>query len=97
MGQNSMTHHRYELPIPGPAADNKDAREILRMWGAGGKQCISVDTQDEGGPAGWGIVPVDLARHVAVAYEQSGEMKGSEVLDRIKRAFEANWGKRKGR
>jgi hypothetical protein len=94
MGQNSMTHHRYELPIPGPAAENKDAREILRMWGAGGKLRISIDTQDEGGPPGWGIVLVDLARQVAVAYEQSGGMKGIEVLDRIKRAFEAKWRKR---
>jgi Domain of unknown function (DUF5076) len=94
MGRNSMTHHRYELPIPGPAAENKDAREILRIWGAGGKQRISIDTEGEGGPAGWGIVLVDLARHVAVAYEQSGEMKGTEVLDRIKRAYEAKWRKR---
>jgi hypothetical protein len=39
-------------------------------------------------------VLVDLARQVAVAYEQSGGMKGIEVLDRIKRAFEAKWGKR---
>jgi Domain of unknown function (DUF5076) len=67
MGRNSMTHHRYELPIPSPAAENKDAREILRIWGAGGKQRISIDTEGEGGPAGWGIVLVDLARHVAVA------------------------------
>jgi len=51
MGRNSMTHHRYELPIPGPAAENKDAREILRIWGAGGKPCISIDTEGEGGPA----------------------------------------------
>jgi hypothetical protein len=93
MGSNSMTH-RYELPIPGPAAENKDAREILRIWGAGGRQCISIDTEAEGGPARWGIALVDLARHVAVAYEQSGEMKGTEVLDRIKRAFEARWRKR---
>jgi hypothetical protein len=94
MGKMLMTYHHCELPIPGPAAENKDAREILRMWGAAGKQRISIDTEEEGGPAGWGIVLVDLARHVAVAYEQSGNIKGTEVLDRIKRTFEAKWGKR---
>lgn len=89
-----MDRHLNELPVPGPAAEDKRAREILRLWATGGKPRISIETDDEDGPAGWGIALVDLARHVAVAYEETGEMKGPEVLDRIKQAFEANWGKR---
>jgi hypothetical protein len=89
-----MDRQTHELPIPGPAAKDKKAREILRVWASGGRQRISIDTDDEDGPAGWGIVLVDLARHVAAAYEETGQMKGPAVLDRIKQTFEANWGKR---
>jgi len=42
----------------------------------------------------WGIVLVDMARHVAVAHELSGKMKGPAVLDQIGQTFIANWGKR---
>jgi hypothetical protein len=89
-----MDPHRHELPIPGPAAEDKAAREILRLWATGGKPRISIDIDDEDGPPGWGIVLVDLARHVAFSYEETGQMKGPAVLDRIKRTLEANWGKR---
>jgi hypothetical protein len=89
-----MDLHTHELPIPGPAAEDEEAREILRAWASGGRPWISIDTDDEDGPAGWGIVLVDLARHIAAAYEETGQMKGPTVLDRIKQVFEANWGKR---
>lgn len=89
-----MDRRPYELPIPGPAVDDEAAQEVLRMWAAGGQPCISIDTECCEDSGGWGIVLVDIARHVAVAYELSGKMTGPAVLDRIKRTFDANWGKR---
>ena len=89
-----MERHPHELPVPGPAIEDKDAREVLRLWAAGGKPRISIDTECCEDPGAWGIVLVDMARHIAVACELSGKMKGPAVLDQIRQTFVANWGKR---
>jgi hypothetical protein len=89
-----MDRHPQELLIPDPAAGDAGACELLRAWASGGKQHISIDTRVFDDPAAWGIMIVDLAKHVANAYDQSGRMKSAAVLDRIKRNFDAKWAKR---
>jgi hypothetical protein len=42
-------------------------------------------------PAAWGIMLVDLARHVARAYEQLKGLAREETLSRIHEGFDAEW------
>jgi|SRR5579862_7966932 len=79
-----------ELPAPPGAIATPDAVEILRVWAAPGKPvhlALQTTWQD---PAAWGLMLVDLARHVAQAYERDGRNR-EEVLARIRSAFDAEW------
>jgi hypothetical protein len=88
-----MGRHRRELVIPDRVAGDANGSELLRAWACGGKQHISINTGVFDDPFAWGMMLVDLARHVANAFDQSGRMKNADVLDRIKRNFDAKWPK----
>ncbi len=82
---------RGELPIPPPAADDPRALELVRVWAAGGKQHLSLASQAWRDPAAWGIMLVDLARHVANAFGSAPGGDFEEALARIKEGFNAEW------
>ena len=78
-----------ELSLP-PIAENSAAVEVLRVWavpGEGQEYSVRPIWED---PGVWGLLLVDLARHVAYAYEQQG-MRGEDALWRIKEMFDAEW------
>lgn len=83
--------HSHELPIPAAAESDAKARELVRVWAAGGRQHVSLATGLWNDPAAWGIMLVDLARHVARVYEQTQELDPAETLNRIKSGFDAEW------
>ncbi len=83
--------HRHELPIPAAASDDAEARELVRVWAAGGNQHISLATGLWDDPAAWGIMLVDLARHVARAYARDSDAHPDELLRRIRAGFDAEW------
>ena len=66
--------------------------ELLRVWAAQGKQHVSLATNLWNEPASWGIMLVDLAKHVASAYEQTTKRDYAVALKRIKEGFDAEWG-----
>jgi hypothetical protein len=75
---------------PPPMADSPDAMEVLRIWASpGNPQQVTLRTtwQD---PGAWGLVLVDVARHVARAYAREGRDE-QETLDRIRDLFDAEW------
>ena len=75
---------------PPPVAANKEAVEVLRVWAMPGEaQQFSVQPcwRD---PGAWGLLLVDVARHVSQAYAQRG-MNKEEALQRIKELFDAEW------
>jgi hypothetical protein len=80
-----------ELPIPPIAASDRDSQEIARIWAAHGSQHVALATGLWEDPAAWGIMLVDLAHHVANAYEQGAGLDRSEVLARIREGFDAEW------
>jgi hypothetical protein len=84
-------HHSRELPIPSAAESDAKAVELARVWAAGGGQHVSLATGLWNDPAAWGIMLVDLARHVADAYEQTQALDSAETLNRIKCGFDAEW------
>lgn len=86
-----MNQEPHQLPIPDPATQDPRAREILRVWAAFGKQYVTPDPSLWDDPGAWGLMLVDLARHVANAYEQSGRMDSATALGRLKQGFDAEW------
>ena len=86
-----MTNHPRELPIPPEANSDKMAKELIRVWAAKGGQHVSIATGLWEDPAAWGILLVDLAKHVSNAYEQTKGKSHQSTLKRIKEGFEAEW------
>jgi hypothetical protein len=80
-----------DLPIPPIAAADSAAIEIARIGVAGGGQHVSLATQIWDDPAAWGMMLVDLARHVANAYSHTQGKDRSETLARIREGFDAEW------
>ncbi len=85
-------HHSQELPVPLAAKSDQSARELLRVWAANGQQEIVLAADTWNDPAAWGIMLVDLARHIANAYNQrSPEYQYENALARIKSGFDTEW------
>lgn len=67
-----MFGKRSELGIPDAAKKDSAAIEILRIWIAGGSQHVTLKTGVWEDPAAWGLMLVDLAKHIANAYAAEG-------------------------
>jgi len=80
-----------QLPIPQAALVDPEAMELLRVWIADGGQHISLATGVWDDPASWGIMLVDLAKHIARAFEQSKGSNYEEALRRLRDGFDAEW------
>ena len=80
-----------ELNVPLAAIADPNAVELVRVWAADGKQHVTISAEAWEDPATWGIMLVDLARHVANYYADERGMGREEVLARIKALFEAEW------
>lgn len=76
-----------ELPIPRSVNGDPNARELLRVWAAHGSQHVSIDSEAWSDPAAWGLALVDLARHLAGAYEACGKFKRGAAFSRIITGF----------
>jgi hypothetical protein len=78
-----------ELKIPPAAETGPQAVEIMRLWVVRGQgQHISLRHNVWEDPAAWGMMLVDIARHVAKAYAAEGKSE-SAVLGRIYQGFTA--------
>jgi|SRR5262249_41160233 len=86
-----MSRHPGELPIPLPAASDLGALELARVWLSGDSTQIALLPELWDDPATWGIVLVDLAKLIAEAYNESGQMETAAGLDLIRRIFDAEW------
>lgn len=79
-----------ELKPPHTILEATRAMELVRIWIVDGKQQVSISGNLWDDPAAWGLMLVDLAKHVANAYAQTGRNK-EEVLDRIFKGFQAEY------
>ena len=86
-----FTKRPKELLVPPAAKSDPKALELVRVWAIHGQQHVSISPEVWEDPATWGIMLVDLARHVANYYSQQRGMNREEVLSRIKALFEAEW------
>jgi hypothetical protein len=79
------------LPVPPAVSAASKAMEMVRIWLVDGDQHVVLTPNLWKDSASWGLMLVDLARHVASAYESQGHDR-AEVLRRIRDAFDAEWG-----
>jgi hypothetical protein len=80
-----------ELPIPPIALSDPKAVELLRVWAANKAQYVALQSHLWDDPGSWGIMLVDLAKHVANAYALSRGDDRATVLARIRQVFDAEW------
>lgn len=81
---------KQELPIPSSIEGCEKAIEMARIWIADGDQHVVLSPDLWSDPGAWGLMLVDLARHVANAYAQKGH-DSSVVLANIRAAMDAEW------
>lgn len=81
-----------ELKIPPAAITDEGAGEVLRAWIVNQGLHVSL-TPTAFGPTGevWGMLLVDIARHVARALHAETGQGEDETLANIKRMFDAEW------
>jgi hypothetical protein len=76
--------------VPPIAGENADAIEVLRVWAApDSPQQLTLRTAWED-PGAWGLVLVDIARHVSQAYEAEGRSP-EDVIEKIRQMWDAEW------
>jgi hypothetical protein len=81
---------KRELDLPPIAVSHPKSVEILRAWAdPDGPQQVTLITQWED-PGIWGLMLVDIARHLAHAYARQGVDHGL-ALARIKELIDAEW------
>jgi len=85
-----MADHPGQLDIPPGAWEADDASEVFRAWVVDQGLDVSFKTAFER-PSTWGILLVDIARHVARGFERDGICSEAEALEEIKALFEAEW------
>jgi hypothetical protein len=78
------------LTVP-PFVQETGGTEVLRAFvDSQNGLSISLKSAFED-PATWGLLLVDVARHVARAYAGQSEVSEREALDRIREMFDAEW------
>jgi hypothetical protein len=77
-----------ELPIPQGVLQHEQGLELLRVWAAGGRQHVAISVNVWDDPAAWGLMLVDLAKHIAKSHT---DLDYEEALSLIKKAFDAEW------
>lgn len=81
----------HELPIPVDIEGCGRAYELVRVWGASGKQHVSLAIGLWEDLANWGIMLADLARHIANAYCETEGADRAQAMHRIRQGFDAEW------
>jgi hypothetical protein len=85
-----MTSQR-DLEVPPSVAADLSTKEILRIWTSdhGEQVTLRVDLFE---PAAWGLVLVDVAKHVTHAYARRGGMTANQAFSEVLSGFIAEIG-----
>ena len=83
---------RTDLTPPEQVLENGSAQEILRVWAVDGDaQHFAIAPDVWSDPATWGLMLVDIARHVARGLARASDQSEADVLARIKAGFDVEW------
>ena len=78
-----------ELAVPIEALGNPNAGEILRAWSIDGGLSVSLNPVAFADSGVWGILLVDVARHVSRALSNEGMGSAPEIMKSILNTFES--------
>ncbi len=81
--------HANQLDVPDGVTFDPKAAEVLRAWVAGGGLTVALSPLAFERIGVWGILLVDVARHVARAWEAEGKGTFSSNLEAINQMFKA--------
>jgi hypothetical protein len=84
-------HHPNELGIPPEVRGQREAGEVLRAWIVNGGLTVALAPMAFGGPGTWGLLLVDVARHVARACAQEGHGDYAGNLAEIRKLLDAEF------
>ena len=70
-----------ELPIPENVVAAQRKSEMARIWLADGYQVVVLSDRLWDDPGTWGLMLVDMARHVSKAYEVKGRNAADTLLN----------------
>lgn len=79
-----------ELPMPDLVKTSKKAMELARIWIVDGDQHVVLSSHLWDDPSAWGLMLVDLARHVSRAYAKQG-ISEEVALSKIRKSFDVEW------
>lgn len=79
-----------ELPIPQAILGAASKAEMARIWIADGNQVVILSPRAWDDPGAWGLMLVDLAKHVARSYAAKG-IAAETALSRIRECLDAEW------
>ena len=84
--KNDMTDTQRDLPVPATVLEASNPREILRVWttDAGERVTLRIDDIE---PGAWGLMLVDIAKHVAHAYAQRGGLSPNDAFIQVVTMF----------
>ena len=81
-----------ELAIPPGAIADAGSSEVLRAWIVDKGLHVSLVPGFDS-PDVWGVMLCDIARHAARAFAADGVSTEREALSRIRKMFDAEWGR----
>lgn len=80
-----------QLEIPASVFGDPNPQELFRAWAAHEELHVVFNPCFWKDPKDWGVFLVDMARHVARAYEQEGVCSSSAALKKIGVGFKSEW------
>jgi hypothetical protein len=84
-------HHPNELLMPPEVIGDPEAGEVMRAWIVNGGLSVSLHPSALGAVEVWGMLLVDVARHVSRAYEDMGEGTYAANLEQIQGMMDAEF------
>jgi hypothetical protein len=80
-----------QLSLPNDIDENSEGQEVLRAFIVDSGLSVSMAPLAFGEPDTWGLLLVDVARHVSRAYESEGQGQFETTMGKIREMFDAEW------
>lgn len=81
-----MTQSQRDLPVPATVLEASNARELLRLWTTDAGERVTLRTEGLE-PGAWGLMLVDVAKHVAHAYAREGGLSVNDAFVQVVTMF----------
>lgn len=80
-----------ELPIPDSTKRQERALEVLRVWINGDGAMDATANVAFEDPAAWGVLLIDIARHLSKAYAEQTGVDEVEAFETMRQVLHQTW------